>query len=57
MLTKRIIFDKLFGLLEKIKDKEYKKIAIHLDLKESKEISILNECPFFISYYKVLYIL
>ena len=46
MLTKRIIIDNLFGLLEKIKGKEYKKIAIHLDLKESKEISILNEFLF-----------
>ena len=57
ILTKNIIFDKLEKLLngenginEKIKseNKNYKDIAIHLDLTETKEISILNE--FFFSF-------
>ena len=57
ILTKNIIFDKLETLLngenginDKIKSekKNYKDIAIHLDLTESKETSIINE--FFFSF-------
>ena len=57
ILTKNIIFDKLEKLLngenginEKLKseNKSYKDIAIHLDLTESKETSIINE--FFFSF-------
>ena len=56
ILTKKIIFKKLENLIEKIKkDKEedksrdkYKNVAIHLDLTESKEKSIVNE--FFFSF-------
>ena len=48
-LSKSIIFKKLENLLIKIKNnKYYKYIAIHLDLTESYEISILNE--FFFSF-------
>ena len=55
ILNKSIIFDKLESLLSKIKDeiknknKNYKDVAIHLDLTESKEKSILNE--FFFSFF------
>ena len=49
ILNKNIIYEKLFKLIKKL-NKEYKdnyeKIAIHLDLKESKEISIINEFLF-----------
>ena len=54
ILTKRIIFDKLEKLLNEIElerkknKKRYIDIAIHLDLTESEEISILNE--FFFSF-------
>jgi len=45
LLTKSIISEKLSALLKKIKEKsdKYEKVAIHLDLKESKEICIINE--------------
>ena len=49
LLTKAIIYEKLFGLLKKIRKEQgenYEKIAIHLDLLESKEISIINEFLF-----------
>ena len=49
ILTKAIIYEKLIGLLKKIKKENgenYEKIAIHLDLTESKEISIINEFLF-----------
>ena len=48
ILTKRIIFDKLSNLLNKMKNENYKDIAIHLDLTESEETSLLNE--FFFSF-------
>ena len=48
ILNKSIIFDKLEFLLNKIKNENYKDIAIHLDLTESKETSIINE--FFFSF-------
>ena len=48
ILTKDIIFNKLDKLLKKIKNEDYKKVAIHLDLTESKEKSIINE--FFFSF-------
>ena len=43
IVTKSIIFEKLNNLMKKIKNEDYKKIAIHLDLTESKERSIINE--------------
>jgi len=47
ILSKNIIFSKLHNLLNKIKyemkEENYKDIAIHLDLTESEEISIINE--------------
>ena len=46
ILTKNIIFDKLQNLLDRIKDKDFKNVAVHLDLTESKEKSILNEFLF-----------
>ena len=50
--SKDIIFNKLENLLNRIKNQikedNYKDIAIHLDLIESEEISIINE--FFISF-------
>ena len=49
IVTKKIIFDELKNLLEKIEkihEKNYQNIAIHLDLKESKEITIINEFLF-----------
>lgn len=49
ILTKNDIFDKLEILLNKIKNENYNKIAIHLDLTESKEKSIINE--FFFSFF------
>ena len=48
ILTKSTIFDKLEKLLDEIKiaiknnNKKYKDIAIHLDLTESRETSIIN---------------
>jgi hypothetical protein len=49
ILTKEIIYKKLDNLLKEIKKKyNYKDVAIHLDLTESEEISILNE--FFFSF-------
>jgi len=49
ILTKKTIFNKLEKILNEIKNeifknnKDYKDIAIHLDLIESKETSIINE--------------
>ena len=48
ILTKNIIYDKLKNLLDIIKNYNYKDVAIHLDLTESKEKSIINE--FFFSF-------
>ena len=52
ILSKDIIFNKLENLLNRIKNEikedNYKDIAIHLDLTESEEISIINE--FFFSF-------
>ena len=52
ILSKDIIFNKLENLLNRIKneikEENYKEIAIHLDLTESEEISIINE--FFFSF-------
>ena len=48
-LSKSIILEKLSSILKKIKNeigKNYEKVAIHLDLKESKEIYIINEFLF-----------
>ena len=48
-LTKTIIFKKLYNLLKKIKNQNennYQEVAIHLDLIESKETSILSEFLF-----------
>ena len=49
ILSKNTIFGKLENLLDKIKNKNYKDVAIHLDLTESKEKSIINE--FFFSFF------
>jgi len=48
ILTKTIIFDKLKNLLNKIKKENYnyKAAAIHLDLSESEEKSVINEFLF-----------
>ena len=48
ILTKKIIFNKLENLFSKIKKdkKKYKEVAIHLDLSDSKEKSIINEFLF-----------
>ena len=48
ILTRNYIFDKLQNLLKKFKNEKSKDIAIHLDLTESKEKSIINE--FFFSF-------
>jgi len=52
ILSKDIIFNKLENLLNRIKNEikedNYKYIAIHLDLTESEELSIINE--FFFSF-------
>ena len=48
IVSKSIIYDKLYKLMKKIKNENYKEIAIHLDLTESKEKSIINE--FFFSF-------
>ena len=50
ILSKNVIFDKLKNLLDKIKKNnyEYKDVAIHLDLTESEEKSVVNE--FFFSF-------
>ena len=48
ILSKTIIYEKLLALLNKIKEdgEIIEKVAIHLDLKESNEISIINEFLF-----------
>ena len=48
ILTKEVIYKKLSELLNKLKNEkdEYKNIAIHLDLTESQETSIINEFLF-----------
>ena len=46
ILSKKIIFDKLENLLNKIKLENYKDVAVHLDLTESREKSIMNEFLF-----------
>ena len=50
IVTKTVIFEKLSRLLnkikEKIKDNNYQNVAIHLDLTESKETSIINDFLF-----------
>ena len=49
LLSKAIIYEKLQLLLKRIKEENginFEKIAIHLDLKESNEISIINEFLF-----------
>ena len=49
LLIKTDIFEKFKSLLNKIKENEgksYNNIALHLDLKESEEISLLNEFLF-----------
>jgi len=46
ILTKDIIYKKLQNLLENIKNCEYKSIAIHSDLTESKEKSIFMNFSF-----------
>ena len=46
ILTKNVIFDKLNNLLNKIKNYNFKDVAIHLDLTESKEKSVINEFLF-----------
>ena len=49
ILNKNIIFNKLKNILEeRIKTKNYEEVAIHLDLTESEETSVLNE--FFFSF-------
>ena len=48
ILSKKTIFNKLESLLNKIKRENFKDAAIHLDLTESEEKSILNE--FFFSF-------
>ena len=48
ILTKNIICDKLKNLLNRIKNENYKKIAIHLDLYESNEKELLDD--FFFSF-------
>ena len=48
-LTKTVIYDKFLAILKKIKKENgenYEKVSIHLDLKESKETSIINEFLF-----------
>ena len=48
ILSKKIIFKKLSNLLNKIKNNnyDYKNVAIHLDLAELEETSIINEFLF-----------
>ena len=50
ILNKEIIFDKLKNLLEKIKkeNENYDNVALHIDLTDSEEKSVLNE--FFFSF-------
>ena len=43
ILSKKIIYNKLETLFKKLKNENYKDIAIHLYLTESKEKSIINE--------------
>jgi len=48
-LTKAIIYEKLSSILKKIKKEsgeDYEKVSIHLDLKESKDTSLINEFLF-----------
>ena len=45
-LTKNIIYNKLQNLLNKIKNEEYKDVAIHLDLGDSNNLSAINEFLF-----------
>ena len=46
-ITKNKVYDKLKNLMKKIpKDNNYKNIAIHLDLYETKDFSVLNEFLF-----------
>ena len=45
-LTRSIIYNKLQNLMKNIKNENYRDIAIHLDLKETSEDSILNEFLF-----------
>ena len=46
IVSKSIIYDKLYKLMKKIKNENYKKVDIHLDLTVSKEKSIINEFLF-----------
>ena len=50
IITKKVVFQKLSRLLKEIKEKRkdnnYQDVAIHLDLTESKETSIINEFLF-----------
>ena len=48
VLTKKVIYEKILHLFKKIKKDnfEYKDIAIHLDLIESDETSLINEFLF-----------
>ena len=46
ILTKDTIFEKLQNLLNKVKNENYNDVAIHLDLTESREKSIMNEFLF-----------
>ena len=46
IFTKNIIFEKLENLLNKIKNENFKDVAIQLDLTESREKSIMNEFLF-----------
>ena len=62
-LTKKIIYDKLENLLNKIKNENYMNIGIHLDLIETNEISLINEflfsiliTKFYITNENILYI-
>ena len=45
-LTKNLIFEKLNNILIKIKNENYKDIAIHLDLEDTNDIEIMNEFLF-----------
>ena len=44
VLNKNIIYEKLYDLLKRVnKEKKYENIAIHLDLYESEQITVINE--------------
>ena len=45
-ITRNILYKKLQGIFDLLKDKDLKKIAIHLDLYENNEPSIMNEFLF-----------